>query len=741
MTDRLVQIIALLVALVAATASGTLLPRMLALSEEHTLRYTDVAIEGAPPIVQLGTAIGALRGVVVNYLWMKVTARRQRGLFYDIISDTDLITRLQPRFAEVWAFHGHNLAYNISVLTNTPEERWEWVNAGIRLVREKGIRYNPNDVVLHKELAFWFSHKIDGITDDAHFHYKRELAREWHLLLGPPPFDHAERTEWMRRIAYAPTSIDEAIRGRPDLTVPTALIDEAIAALSYAVESLIRDERRNLTVAEASAIAAAIFERAALSPAARAELRRMIQVAEDGRDALRALERVAAANGVLIPGVPAVPEVATLVERLEAALAQFETRLHFAPNGDFVSNYGRWASVRTSPYALLLGLDAQFAATDPVYAAFEEIGAIEALRPGWRALMATLRRKVLIEDYNMDPVSMYEFTRDLGPIDWRHGQGHALYWARRGQQYGERRYENEEEIYKVLNNDRLQFQAMQALERSGIISFDPFSNDNPGRLSDTRWIDTIDRYFRVLYERHYKTRGAGGDTFTNAHENFTKGAIRQLYRAGELEWAQRLMDGLNDLYGRGGIQPNAFYERPLDVFVEEITYGEYAQQPEVARSEVYSALERGFREGLLLGRRDVLDRAIKFADDVTRFFRTQQNTDFVNKFGERRLGDLLGTLSTSVREVFRRLLLDGTIPLVDRLTMFNRAGERERRMVYDDVTAAIRAEFEMSPLSRTLVFEQVFPEPPGMEEYRQQQALQRQRDAERDDPRSDFQRR
>jgi len=739
MTDRAIQIAALVVALVCAVAAGSMLPKMISIAERDALRYTDVAIDGAPPIVQLGVAVGALRGIVVNYLWLKVNDRKRRGLFYDVISDTELITQLQPRFPSVWAFHGHNLAYNISVMTNTPQERWEWVNAGIRLVRERGLRANPNDVVLHQELAFWLSHKIDGVADDAHFYYKREFAREWHLLLGPPPFEHAERIEWIRRIAHAPQTLGEAINGRAPLTVPTAPLREAIAELRHQVARVIDEERRNLTVREARAIVDTAFARHRVDDRALRELQRLVRVAEDGRDALASLERVDAAEGVLVPGLEGDPTVQTLIDRLEEVMRPFAPRFTFKLDGDFVKNYGRWASVRTSPYAMLLGLDATFTANDPVYAAFHEVAADESLRPAWRLLMAHLRRKVLLEDYNMDPVSMYEFTRDLGPIDWRHAQAHALYWARRGQQYGERRYENEDDIYRIINNDRLQIQAMQALDRSGIISFDPFSNDNPGRLGDIRWVPVVDRYFRVLYERHYRARGAGPDTFTNFHENFMKHAIRKLYRAGELEQAQALMEELDALYGRGGIRPHSGYTRPLDVFVQEITFGEYEQQPDVARSEVYAALERGFREGLLLGRRSVLDDAIKFSDDVTRFFRESQTADFVNKFGERRLGDLLGDLRTSVRDVFRMVLLDGTTPLIDRLTMYARAGEREKRVVYDEVVESLRSEFEASPLARTLRFDQIFPEPPGMEEFRVQRAMEREA-RERMERRAEFER-
>ena len=200
MRDRLIQLSCLALAIVALLGGGALLPRIVAVSDERGMRYTDVSVEGAPPIVALGTAIGTLRGIIVDYLWIKATWQKQAGLFHEAMADADLITKLQPRFGEVWAFHGHNMAYNISVLTNTPEERWSWVKAGIDLVRNKGIRYTPNDLILYKELAFWFAHKVDSYSDDAHLHYKRELAREWQMLLGTPPVPMDQRIAWIEAI-------------------------------------------------------------------------------------------------------------------------------------------------------------------------------------------------------------------------------------------------------------------------------------------------------------------------------------------------------------------------------------------------------------------------------------------------------------------------------------------------------------------------------------------------------------
>ena len=209
--DRITQIVALSIALVSMTIGGTMLPTIIKDAEQSTLRYSNNAVEGAPDWVNtLGMSIGALRGLMVDYLWIKINRMKDAGLFYEVMADAELITKLQPRFSQVWVFHAHNMAYNISVATNTLEERWEWVNAGIRLLREKGLVANPDDMVLHKELSFFFGHKIDGNSDDAHMYYKRLLADEWNTLLGTPPQSWDGRTEAMKAISDAPRTLEDA---------------------------------------------------------------------------------------------------------------------------------------------------------------------------------------------------------------------------------------------------------------------------------------------------------------------------------------------------------------------------------------------------------------------------------------------------------------------------------------------------------------------------------------------------
>ena len=630
MRDRLIQIACLVIMVLGSLISATAVPNLLEQASKDGLRYTADPIEGAPPIVVIGNAIGALRGILADYLWIKLQAQKEQGQFYEAMADADLITKLQPRFAEVWGFHGHNMAYNISVLTNTPEERWAWVNAGIDLVRNKGLRYNPNDLGLNKELAFWFAHKIDGVSDDAHLYYKREFAKEWQYILGAPPYDQGEREKWLRDMANAPDTREEL-------------------------------ERKN-------------------------------------------------------------PDVQLLIDEFTSEFAPFDKQFRFKLDKEFLINLGKWMAVKSSPYAKILNLEKKFKSNDPIFVAFDRVLSKPGQQVALNILLQFLRKRALLDDYNMDPSKMADYTRDYGPLDWRHPQAHAFYWSRIGAEQGESRYGTPDDAYKVMNNDRMTIQAMQAMNHSGFMSIDPFANDNPTRLQDNRWIKSIEKYFLRLYQKHYQTRGAGSDTFCDFHENFMSQAVRQLFRVGDYAGAQEIMEHLDQLYGQGGLIPNSKYVKSLEDFVRDATYGEYEMVPDVARTDVYAVLQRGFREGLLMGRKKILEESLKFAKDLTEYFQGTRYTDFVNKFGEKRMADLVGDIRKSVEDVLIALIRDNNQPLFDRLSIYNRANEEQRRMVFDAVKDQIAMELKESPLSEAMPLSSALPEPPDMQAYRALQA-------------------
>ena len=220
-----VQLIAGVLMVAFLGASGIVATELTASTGRNKLGYATRAVDGDPPQVALGIAMGAFRGMFVNWLWMRADKLKEEGKYHEAINLARAITTLQPRFPKVWQFQAWNMAYNISVKTQTPEERWEWVNKGIRLLREEGVKYNPNSLDLHRELAWILLHKVAGTTDDSNQYYKRRFAYEWSYLLGPPPGpDPAARSRdavieryatWLEAIADAPATIEELVKSDP----------------------------------------------------------------------------------------------------------------------------------------------------------------------------------------------------------------------------------------------------------------------------------------------------------------------------------------------------------------------------------------------------------------------------------------------------------------------------------------------------------------------------------------------
>ena len=214
--DTIIQLLALIVLVLSLSGAGTLVSTIDAAASSSQLRYTDQAAKGAPLAVTIAQSVGVLRGLIVNYLWTRTENLKDQGKFFEAYSVAKWITQLQPRFAKVWQFQAWNMAYNISVATHTKEERWKWVQDGIRLIREHGLKYNPNDMMLYKELSWYFLHKIGGFTDDAHIYYKQQLAERWQGILGKPPYDESARKQNIRDIVDAPTYLEDIIADHPE---------------------------------------------------------------------------------------------------------------------------------------------------------------------------------------------------------------------------------------------------------------------------------------------------------------------------------------------------------------------------------------------------------------------------------------------------------------------------------------------------------------------------------------------
>ena len=155
---------------------------------ELQLNWDPARAEGLPPDIAItGAALGTFRGLAVNFLWLRAVRLHDQGRFHEAMQLSDWITTLQPRFPRVWEFHAWNMAYNLSSANQDPEQRWLWVNAGIRLLRDRGIPSNPHSLGLYRELAWLYVHKIGRYHDAANLFYKTRLALHWQGILGAPP--------------------------------------------------------------------------------------------------------------------------------------------------------------------------------------------------------------------------------------------------------------------------------------------------------------------------------------------------------------------------------------------------------------------------------------------------------------------------------------------------------------------------------------------------------------------------
>lgn len=434
--------------------------------------------ENVPPSLAFATiATGAFRGLLVDVLWIRADNLKEEGQFFDAKQLAEWITILQPRFAEVWEFQAWNMAYNISVTipATRPDQRWRWVKNGYELLRDKGIEKNPRSILLYRELARTFQHKIGGISDDAHRYYKLQLALAMEPLVGPQNNQH------FKALAEAPTDWLEIIK-----------------------------------------------------------------------DA----------------------DVLGLIKGLKSADKTF------ADDDSFVSNY---LSLRRNPRRF-----------EP--AAFQVIDNFRGNK-SLQKLDIFAKAHQLRNTWKLDPVLMHELNQMYGPVadwddpnsrlplDWRHPDSHAIYWAVKGlQMAGKGEYSPDE-----TNTDRIVVHSLQNLFRYGkIFIYDvpvPIrAEDVPQTEKREQLIVTQDIFLRpdlrmfgpynqailAVLEKYKVLKESTYGAMQNGHRNMLKNAVLSFYQAGSYEedahrrQAQRIYDQLRQLY------PDVVdFQVPLVVYVKQ----------------------------------------------------------------------------------------------------------------------------------------------------------------------------
>ena len=189
MSGRLKNLL-LLVLIAALLASAGAMQNVLNRDRDRLGLTRVQPLENAPPVLAFTTvALGGFRGLISNALWMRATDLQDEDKFFEMAQLADWITKLEPHFVQVWLVQAWNMAYNISVKFKESSpgqypDRWRWVRAGIELLRDDGLRYNPNETLIYRELAWFFQHKLGQNLDDASLYYKQQWANDMAKVFG-----------------------------------------------------------------------------------------------------------------------------------------------------------------------------------------------------------------------------------------------------------------------------------------------------------------------------------------------------------------------------------------------------------------------------------------------------------------------------------------------------------------------------------------------------------------------------
>ncbi len=217
--ERNVQIICIVSAIALLGAASLLVAPIDRLRTEHQLTLDANSTKGLPPDIALLTKTGTFRALAIDIAFMRMEKLKQDSKFYEINRLSTLLCKMAPRFPSVWKYAAWNLSYNVSVANYTPEGRWYWVNKGIELLRNEGLRYNEKSIGLYLELGYIFWHKVGDFLDDHHWHYKKELAVQIERILGPPiaSTDAEDVINAFRPVATAPAHFDDLLAEDPEV--------------------------------------------------------------------------------------------------------------------------------------------------------------------------------------------------------------------------------------------------------------------------------------------------------------------------------------------------------------------------------------------------------------------------------------------------------------------------------------------------------------------------------------------
>lgn len=694
--DRLTQLVAVSVLLVCLIGSTLMINPVVRTRRDLQLTFAVENNQGEPPqYALLAAGLGSFRGMAVNALWYRMEMMKRDGQFAEANTLATWISNLQPRFPHVWGFLAWNMAYNISVETFTPQERYDWVNKGVKLLREQGIPYNPNSVRLYRELAWILSHKMGQFTDDVNWYYKGEFAREWETVLGSAP-ENLSGSGVIAEFANVAEMADRYFTvDRPNRTVSEALDALLQAGLTPGLDAdTLPDPDRMSVLSLEERLRRA---RAQLSPRN-----------ERGREAIDAVLELAAAQLERARRDAAAVFLEDFPDA--AAVAQSFRDQGFALDGNLLRALGQSAMyLRFRTPETILSLpdtvfspDAKRALPGVFQFSTPRENTAESRRifEGYWRMVFFLRAKVLIQEYSMQPLKMLEYMERYGPLDWRNVTSHAMYWSRLGvEQYRDLR---DNDKVDVLNTQRGVIHAMQGLVDFGTVSFNP--TQRPGQQIDLLPDpDFIDGYFVAVEETKDAANAeeygrVRAEAFENGEENFLQKAVLNSWLYGNEAQATRYFQRLGAEWGDSAQNLElGWYDAPIEDFVAQLIFDDDLGRPGMT-SLINAKLIEAFYKGLTNQRGQAFTRNLLLAREVHGMY----NAKFDSKTGigvddqDTRLR--LKDFDNMVFDAFTQFMQDRKFDFYRRVSAYHTAWRQEASglplapKTYDNWITALRTE-------------------------------------------------
>ena len=115
--------------------------------------------------------LGGLRGVASEFLRLHASRLQREGEFASLAQLSMWLVQLDPHSPETWSMAAWNLSYNLSASCDDPADKWRWVVAGMKLLRDDALEVNPREPKIYYELVWLFLNKVNGTLDETGAYY------------------------------------------------------------------------------------------------------------------------------------------------------------------------------------------------------------------------------------------------------------------------------------------------------------------------------------------------------------------------------------------------------------------------------------------------------------------------------------------------------------------------------------------------------------------------------------------